>query len=435
MDSAAVAMTTGLALGATELFADTVKKPAAADADDKPVGPPVTCAVIGGGPRGREILAALAKMESSHVPVAAIVDTYAAPVFVKKLSAVAPGAKILTDYRQVLSDKTIQAVFVATPSHLHKQIVLDALAAGKHVYCEAPLGATIEDAKAIATAGKAAKTIFQAGLQERANGQHLHIQKFIASGVLGSLAYGRSQWNSREKWFTQNPNVDREKELNWRLYKATSPGLMGEVGIHALDTFSWFNKGALPIAVTGFSKMAAWGDLPDKRDVPDTVQCVVQYPGDIHLLYDATLANSFEGTYENFYGTACAIHLRDQRGWMFKENDSKALGWETFARRDEMVIGDPKAHTGISIGSGIALVANATKQLSLGIEPGAVGTDVSKTALYQSLLAFVNSVNSKKAPNAGALEGYQATVVALKCNDAANTQSTIKFQPEWFTLS
>ncbi len=88
-----------------------------------------------------------------------------------------------------------------------------------------------------------------------------------------------------------------------------STGLLGEVGIHQIDSGTWFlNK--LPLAVTGYSSLQGW---KDGRDVPDTVQCVIEYPGNINFIYDATLTSSFDNQYEMFYGTASSFQMRDQR--------------------------------------------------------------------------------------------------------------------------
>ena len=78
----------------------------------------------------------------------AICDTYAP--FLRRAKEAAPKAETYSDYRQVLAQKSVQAVIVATPSHQHKEVVLAALQAGKHVYCEAPLASNLEDARAIA---------------------------------------------------------------------------------------------------------------------------------------------------------------------------------------------------------------------------------------------------------------------------------------------
>src|SRR5205823_10521007 len=109
--------------------------------------------------------------------IAGICDTYQATF--SRCAKDAPNAAHATDYKAILDNKEIRAVIVATPTHLHKEIVLAALKAGKHVYCEAPLAHTVEDAREIALAAKAAKKlIFQSGLQMRSDPQRLFLLPF-----------------------------------------------------------------------------------------------------------------------------------------------------------------------------------------------------------------------------------------------------------------
>jgi predicted dehydrogenase len=114
---------------------------------------------------------------------------------------------------------------------------------------------------------------------------------------------------------------------------------------------------------------------------------------------------------------------------MFKETDSPLLGWEVYARKDKLGIGED------TTGTGIALVADATKLIAQGKQPGEVGQDVTKTALYQALSAFLDSIHTGKKPAAGPLEGYQATLIASKAHEAVMTGSKITFQKEWFDLA
>src|SRR5579884_2719694 len=112
-DSAALGLTFGLGAAGREARAQAS------------AGAPVRCAVIGLGPQGRDILASLAKLDSANV--LAICDTYSSPGFVKRSQDIAPKATFGTEYKAVLDNKDVEAVFVATPSHKHKQIVLEAL--------------------------------------------------------------------------------------------------------------------------------------------------------------------------------------------------------------------------------------------------------------------------------------------------------------------
>ena len=108
----------------------------------------VQCGIIGYGPQGRDITATLARVPGAQV--AAICDTYAP--MLRRAQRDAPEATRHEDYREILDNPDIQAVIVATPTHLHRDIAVSALQAGKNVYCEAPIASSIEDAKAIARA-------------------------------------------------------------------------------------------------------------------------------------------------------------------------------------------------------------------------------------------------------------------------------------------
>ena len=413
--TAATLSLTALTVAANELHAQA----AAPAYDDKPTGPPVNIGVIGLGLQGREILDTLPRL--GILPAVAICDNYAP--FLKRSQDAAPKAAAYDDYRQLLEDKNVQAVLIATPSHLHREIAVAALQAGKHVYCEAPLAHTVEDAKAIALAGKnaAPKLIFQAGLQNRVHPQYHHVLKFVRAGVLDKVAACRAQWHKKKSWKINAPNAERELAMNWRLSKATSPGLAGEVGIHSMDVMNWFLK-AQPIAVSGSGSIQAWND---GRETPDTIQCSLEYPGGIRLAYDATLANSLDGNYEVLQGTSGSVVLRGERAWLVQEADAPLLGWIVYARKEK--VGED---------TGVALVADATKLLALGKQPGKDGyMDAGKSMLYYALEAFAKSVQTNKPSDAGPLEGYQATVTALKANEAILTGTRIDFKPEWFELS
>ncbi|HYG74548.1 MAG TPA: Gfo/Idh/MocA family oxidoreductase [Planctomycetota bacterium] len=406
----------GLLFGARVYAEEFAPGPAKAT---NPNAPTVVCAVIGLGEQGRAILTALGN--ASGVTVKYICDSY--ENIHARAQEIAPKAQAVADYKKILDDKSVQAVWIATPTHLHKDIAVAALQAGKHVFCEAPLASTIEDARAIAKAAQAAeKQIFHSGLQERTNPQHKHVLQFIRTEALGEMTQARSHWHKRVSWRRQAPTDERQKALNWRLSKETSTGLAGEIGVHHVDTANYFLK-ARPLSVTGFGGVMAW---KDGRDVADTVQCIYQYPGGINYFFDATLSNSYDGTAQIFQGTEAAVMVRDQRAWMFKEADARALGWEVYAYKEK-----------VAEDTGIALVADATKILSAGKNPGE-NRDVNpkETQLFHACEAFLNSIRdgSGKKWRCGALEGFQATVCAIKANEAIVTGKKIDFQKEWFEI-
>ena len=406
----------GLLVNGGNMYAEEFAVPVAAGGDA--AATPVGCAVIGLGEQGRALLTALSNTAGANV--VRICDRYEG--IHGRAQELAPKATVGTDAKEVFDDKNVQAVWIATPTHQHKELVLAALAAGKHVYCEMPLAHTIDDARTIAAAAaqSAGKVVFHSGLQQRTNPRHLHVLKFIRTGSLGKVAMGRAHWHRRTSWRRAAATDARAKDLNWRLDKNLSLGLIGEIGIHQLDVASWFLK-SLPVAVGGAGAIRAWDD---GRQVADTVQALIEYADGVNLSYDATLANSFDGFGEAFLGTDAAVLLRDHRAWMFKEADAPALGWEVYAYREKL--GDE---------NGIALVADATKILAAGKKPGENReVDPKRTAPVTACDAFLNAIRTKQPSACDALAGFQATVTAIKANEAIATRTRIELKPEWFQL-
>ncbi len=435
-------------MGGVQLMAQSATEPPTSTPD---ASPKVKVAVIGLGAWGREILDQLGRLEKAEI--VAICDNY--PAMMRRSATKAPGAKQVEDYQELLKDAAIQAVIVATGSHQHKDIVIAALKAGKHVYCEAPLAHTIEDARAIALVAKEASAqVFQAGLQGRSDPQRHFLLPFIRSGALGKPVMARAQWHKKQSWRQASPNSEREKAINWRLNRATSPGLIGEIGIHALDQTGWFLN-IEPVAVTGFGSTMLWKD--DGRDVPDTVEAMVEFPGGVKMNYNASLATSFDSESELLYGTDATVMMRQDatgsKAWMFKEVDSPLLGWEVYARKDNFL-----NETGIVLAVGsskqTALVDSAQAQQAPPAHYHAlkafIGNCKEVTAAVEDFKASFENADKKALgdyvlslkigqttdrPAAGYHEGFVATVLALKVNEAVTTSKRIEFKKEWFELA
>jgi len=372
-------------------------------AEKGPKGEPLRLGVIGCGPWGREILETLAR--APWAKVVAVCDTY--PAFLKRGQELAPGAKATADHRELLALRELEAVVLATPSHRHRELALEALAAGKHLYCEAPLATSVEDARAIAVAAKGASTVFQGGLQGRSNLLYRHVSQFVRAGVLGSEAQVTARFSRKDSWRRAAPTPAREKEINWRLADATSAGLPGEVGLHQFDLVSRY-LGALPEAVHGFGSTVQWRD---GRDVADTVHCVLDYPKGVRLAWSATLASSVAGSFTLFQGSNSSVMLREARGWLIKEADSPLLGWEVYARK-ESVLDE----------AGIAMIADATKILAAGQKPGEVGSaEASKPPLFVAFEDFFRSVREGAPSACGPLEAFQGTALGILAHQATRS--------------
>jgi len=428
-------------LGAVELKAQSA--PAAA----APAGEPrftMKCAVIGLGRWGREeLLAHLQRQPEAEV--VAICDTY--PAYLTRSGRKAPEAAKIVDYREILANKEVEAVFIATPTHQHRQIVEEALKAGKHVYCEAPIATSDEDARAITQAAHAAvRCNFQPGLQMRSDPQRAFLLPFIRSGAMGRQIKARAQWQKKSSWRAVSPNADREKELNWRLRPAISGGLVSEEGIHELDAMTWFLD-RWPTAITGFGTIALWND---GREVDDTVQAIFEFPDGVTGSFEGTLASSFDGDYEMYFGTQATVMVRGTRAWMFKEADSPMLGWEVYARKDTFYKE-----------TGIALIANATKQDTVtkkdldevpvedspvykSIEAFLYNSHLTRTGVADflgtfgededALREYLKDLDKDRLPAATAEEGFRATILGLRANDAIKKRQRLVLENQWFEV-
>lgn len=207
----------------------------------------------------------LRQLESQNIVSLCDVDhTYAARAF-KHF----PNAKQYTDYRKMLDkDKDIDAVVIGTPDHTHAIITIDSMKAGKHVYCQKPLTHTVGEAREVARVAKETGVVTQMGIQGHSGEGIKKICEMIWDGAIGhvkkvdawcSLSYFPA---GRAKWCTTHYDIPTEKPplpdgLDWNLWLGPAPvrdyhptyhpgrwrawydfgcGMMGDRGVHSLDS-------------------------------------------------------------------------------------------------------------------------------------------------------------------------------------------------------
>jgi hypothetical protein len=204
---------------------------------------------------------------------------------------------------------------------------------------------------------------------------------------------------------------------------------------------------ALPLSVSGIG--AIRGEWEDQRDVADTVQVTFEFPDRVQFHDDLTMVNSFDGEYEMYYGAHSALMLRGNRAWLFKEVDAPLLGWEVNARKETFYKE-----------TGLIVLANATK-LNAQAENTQEVPALPHTPLYYALENFLNNAGEINAgiedfqasfdskdlpaltkylggltlqPHAGPSQGFAATMLALKANEAVVKGQKIALDPAWFKL-
>ena len=189
---------------------------------------PVRIAVVGAGKFGQTHLDVFSQLGASGVRLAAIAE--ADPVRAEALRG-RYDCPVFADHRDMLAGTALDAVSVATPDHLHRAIVVDAAAAGKHVLVEKPLDVTVEGAEALVKAARDAGVLLQVDFHKRYDPDHQTIEGRVRSGDLGDILYGSVHMEDRievpAEWF---PGWAGRSSPAWFL------------GVHFYDLVRWILK-------------------------------------------------------------------------------------------------------------------------------------------------------------------------------------------------
>jgi predicted dehydrogenase len=260
--------------------------------------------VIGSGGRGTAVM----KVFQSHaeVKVGAICDVYEPNLEHAISVAMKDGSqpKAYRNYKDLLADKDIQAVLIATPEHWHFQMVIDAIAAGKDIYVEKPLCRTPEEGVALIQAEKTSKCVIQVGMQRRSYDLYLTARKVVASGTLGQVRMVRSWWLNNslqakrvitlegkldwEQW--QGPAerraFDPNRFRNWRDYSEYSGGIVADQGAHVFDGIHLLMNATYPLAVNS----SAGRVHKERVDTPESVAVIAEYPEDFLAVFTINYA-------------------------------------------------------------------------------------------------------------------------------------------------
>ena len=179
-----------------------------------------------------------------------------------------PDAKVYTDYRELLADGSIDAVFVLTPNVSHCEITCAALEAGKHVLCEKPMAATEADARRMLEARDKSGKLLTIGYQYRHFPVNQVAKRPIDDGWLGDIYYAESTYLRRRGVPTWGVFTDKSKQ---------GGGPLIDIGTHALDLTLFFMNNYEPLYVVGtaFEKLGRLLDAEHqgqtRRDMtPDT---------------------------------------------------------------------------------------------------------------------------------------------------------------------
>ena len=282
---------TGAAIGAMSTSGMTARSYATVmGANDR-----VSLGVIGLGRRG--LIVSEGFVQDSRVQIVALCDVYGEMTrdFQAKMQAHLSQPALSVRYQDMLGRNDVDAVFIATPDHLHVLVGSDALAAGKHVYLEKPTVHRWKDRLRLKKAVEASTKVLQCGMQQRSGAHYMQAKRdFFDSGKLGKVVLVRAVWHNFPWQRRDLPHTPKPADLDWDLFLGPAPkvpyelvrysswrcfpdygsGVLADILTHWVDVAQWMLNDSQPVRA---SSLGGIYDLHQERENPDTVSAIVQY--------------------------------------------------------------------------------------------------------------------------------------------------------------
>jgi len=288
--------------------------------------------VIGAGHRMRGLLDAADKAAPPY-QIVAVSDVYGpnCDAIIKRSNGL---ATTHLDYREVLDNKEIDAVIIASPDHWHVRMAVDAIKAGKDVYLEKPVTHEISEGDVLTKAVRSSKQILQCGMQQR-SWTHFHdAVDLIQGGSLGRVVQVRTYWwqNYGRNW---RPKPIDQRGLDWKLWLGSAPdqpfsdekfahwrwfwnfggGAMTDLFTHWIDVVHWAMKADQP------KQACMIGDkyVFEQWECPDTIQAAFRYPG-FDVVYEGMMSSSIDDGGLEFRGTDATLKLNREGFTVHREH-------------------------------------------------------------------------------------------------------------------
>ncbi len=302
----------------------------------------VTVGSIGVGSRGYYLMERLYVGSGENVKVLAVCDTYEgnknrAKDRVQTMGKNTPTTHV--DYHELLANKDINTVIIATPEHLHHSMTLAALKAGKNVYIEKPLAHTIEEGEEVLKAAKASGRLVQVGTQNRSNTLYGKAKELVGQGMIGDCHYVRAFWyrnslpTGAPAWRYNIPKdadekntdwskflgpakkraFDTQRYYQWRLYWEYSGGISTDLLVHQTDITNFVMGKTVPRSCMASGGIYRWTDSNDDREVPDTMSAIYEYSDKFHVNYSCYFGNDNYGYGEQFCGNEGTIEVLNRQ--------------------------------------------------------------------------------------------------------------------------
>lgn len=307
----------------------------------------VNVAAVGIRGRGRSLINTFARLKNAQISHLCDVNTeYFAPIGKMVTDVQKSEPKFVQDIRQLLDDKSVDALIVATPDHWHALATIWGCQAGKHVYVEKPISHNIFEGRKMVEAARKYNKVVQVGTQSRSVPHMNAAIDYVRSGKLGKIHMAKA-WNSQLRRRVQaQPDGTAPSTLDWNIWQGPAPerpfnpnrysygwrwlwdygtGDMGNDGVHDLDIARWGLGVEFPSLVNGTATKLFFDG--DAQETPDTQIVTFQFPeSKAVLVYEQRLWSPyFQEGHENgvaFYGTEGYL-LLGRKSWKVIEKRNK----------------------------------------------------------------------------------------------------------------
>ncbi len=297
--------------------------------------------ILGSGGRARSVAEEM--LRDPNAEVVAVCDIYE-PHRDRGLKLAIPGSTGHLDYREVLDRKDVDAVLIGSPDHWHKQMMVDAVHAGKDVYVEKPIMHSIEEGLEMVRAVKETGRIVQTGTQQRSWPHYLMGKQIVDSGKLGKIIFVHTYWYQKyykgtAAWLKM-PEIDMakldwkkflgnapdqpftvEKYVWWRFYWDFGGGILTDLLTHWIDVIQWYLGAPIPktATTTGDTYVMKW-------QCPDTISATYEYPGDFMVNFTGALNNSIDDGGIVFRGTDATMKIDRAQMAVYPEGQPQRSG-------------------------------------------------------------------------------------------------------------
>ena len=305
----------------------------------------ITVGMIAVGSRSHELLEAIKRVDGTEI--VGVCDAYTGRVE-RAIERTESRAKNYASYKEILLDPSIDAVTIGTPDHWHKQMVVEALQAGKDVYCEKPLTFAVDEGLEIAATAEKTGKILQVGSQGISSDGTKVLRDWVQSGKLGQVTMIRAAYNRNSaggSWIYPLPpdaspetvnweaflgpapkrDFDLERFFRWRCYKEYSGGIATDLFVHLCTTIHFVMGAVMPADVMAMGDLYRW---TDSRNVPDTLNALLRYREGFTVNLSSTFNSRADGGYLfQVLGTEGAAQLSRRDLTFYPDPGYDSNGW------------------------------------------------------------------------------------------------------------